>query len=197
MIYFTQVAQRIFLSVPVETLTECSLVSRHWRRSATLNYAWFRHWQEEERLEANIPKGYGSYESTLSGLILPPLGQGGAKWTKRQSRTDWKKAYSRAVRAKLEPGRRDYLASHGIRTGASRVQVAENKTRSERLADSGVLSTTAARQKQWADEARADAAYYGNKEDVRDAYKSYGSKGGKVKGKTGKGGAKTWSEFAG
>lgn len=84
------------------------------------------------------------------------------------------------------------LAAHGIRTGASRVQVADDKSRSERMAEAGILSATAWRQQQWDAEAR-DNQY--TKDELRDSYK-VGNKGGKVKGKTGKGGTRTWNEFA-
>ncbi|CCF52415.1 uncharacterized protein UHO2_03793 [Ustilago hordei] len=163
----SEIAQHIFLQPPVESLLACSGVCRRWRRSATLNYCWYRHYQH-------------NFSSTSLDSALPSIpawGSGGAKWTRRESKTDWKTQFGKQKRIEAkDAARAESLPGSGTAT----------PSRTQRLQDAGIMTTHEARMEQWKQE--ADAQY--TKQEMRDYYKS-GAKGGKFKGKREKGGVKT------
>ena len=184
----------------MKTLLSCTLVCKRWRRSATLNYCWYKHYQStflSDTFDPNDPSPSinsnsntapaGSILSPDSGLIIPPLGSATAKWTRRESRTDWKNAYGKARRQEakdLERQNSPLMAALGSGSGRS------TPTRTQRLADAGLQTTRDMREQQWAQE-QAQIGY--TKNEMREYYKSATNKGGKVKGKRAKGGAKTGS----
>ncbi|TKY89308.1 hypothetical protein EX895_001839 [Sporisorium graminicola] len=163
----SEIAQHIFLQLPVESLIACSGVSKRWRRSATLNYCWYRHYQH-------------TFSATSLESALPPIpawGSGGAKWTRRESKTDWKTQYGRQKRMQAkDAARAESLPGSGTVT----------PSRTQKMQDAGILTTHEARMQQWKQE--EDAQW--SKQEMRDYYKS-GPKGGKFKGKREKGGVKT------
>jgi len=163
----SEIAQHIFLQLPVESLLACSGVCKRWRRSATLNYCWYRHYQH-------------TYSSTsLDSAIpaLPPWGSGGAKWTRRESKTDWKTQFGKQKRIEAkDAARAESLPGSGTAT----------PSRTQRMQDAGIKTAHEARMEQWKQE--EEAGY--TKQEMRDYYKS-GAKGGKFKGKREKGGVKT------
>lgn len=163
----SEIAQHIFLQLPVESLLACSGVCKRWRRSATLNYCWYRHYQHNfsaTSLDSAVP-------------MLPAWGGGGAKWTRRESKTDWKTQYGKQKRIEAkDAARAESLPGSGTAT----------PSRTQRMQDAGILTTHEARMQQWKQE--EDAQW--TKQEMRDYYKS-GAKGGKFKGKREKGGVKT------
>ncbi|KAJ1026755.1 hypothetical protein NDA16_002052 [Ustilago loliicola] len=163
----SEIAQHIFLQLPVESLLACSGVCKRWRRSATLNYCWCRHYQH-------------NFSTTSLDTALPSIpawGSGGAKWTRRESKTDWKTQFGKQKRIEAkDAARAESLPGSGTAT----------PSRTQRLQDAGIMTTHEARMEQWKQE--ADAQY--TKQEMRDYYKS-GAKGGKFKGKREKGGVKT------
>ena len=165
--FTSEIAQHIFLQLPVESLIACSGVSKRWRRSATLNYCWYRHHQH-------------TFSSTSIDSPLPALpawGSGGAKWTRRESKTDWKTQFGRQKRMQAkDAARAESLPGSGTVT----------PSRTQKMQDAGILTTHEARMQQWKQE--EDAQW--TKQEMRDYYKS-GAKGGKFKGKREKGGVKT------
>lgn len=162
-----EIAQHIFLQLPVESLISCSGVCKRWRRSATINYCWYRHYQH-------------TFSATSLDSPLPPLpawGSGGAKWTRRESKTDWKTQFGKQKRIEAkDAARAESLPGSGTVT----------PSRTQRMQDAGIMTTHEARMQQWKQE--EDAQY--TKQEMRDYYKS-GPKGGKFKGKREKGGVKT------
>lgn len=163
----SEIAQHIFLQLPVDSLIACSGVSKRWRRSATLNFCWYRHYQHAfsaTSLESNMPP-------------IPAWGSGGAKWTRRESKTDWKTQYAKQKRIEArDAARAESLPGSGSVT----------PSRTQRMQDAGIMTTHEARMQQW--QAEHDAGY--TKQEMRDYYKA-GPKGGKFKGKREKGGVKT------
>ena len=157
-----EVNQRIFLQLPQNTLVSCSLVSKRWRRSATLNFCWYRLYQ----------RTFGSLQHDST---LPAWGSGGARWTRRESKTDWKTSFTKSRRIADRDAERSPIGS-----GTS------TPTRTQRMANAGIQTATEFRMNQW--EQESNAAY--SKAEMREYYKA-GNKGGKVKGKTGRGGVKT------
>ncbi|PWY99546.1 hypothetical protein BCV70DRAFT_201114 [Testicularia cyperi] len=169
----SEIAQHIFLQLPVEGLIACSGVCKRWRRSATLNYCWYRQYQREY---SSAPLS-STVDPTSSVLAIPAWGSGGAKWTRRESKTDWKTQFGKHKRQEArDAARLESLPGSGTTT----------PSRTQRLADAGIQTTHQARMEQWQQE--ADSTY--TKQEMRDYYKS-GSKGGKFKGKREKGGVKT------
>ncbi|KAN0064761.1 hypothetical protein ACQY0O_001818 [Thecaphora frezii] len=159
-----EVAQHIFLQLPPRTLLSCSEVSKRWRRSATLNYCWFQHHQSSLLGQEASP-------------TLPAWGSGGAKWTRRQSKTDWKTAFLKQRKMEARDAQRaESLPGSGTVT----------PSRTQKMVDAGLVTTQMARRQQW-DEQEQPAT----KEEMREYYKSATNKGGKVKGKREKGGVKT------
>ncbi|EST05134.1 F-box domain protein [Kalmanozyma brasiliensis GHG001] len=163
--FTSEIAQHIFLQLPVESLLSCSGVSKRWRRSATLNYCWYRHYQH-------------AFSATDSSLpALPAWGSGGAKWTRRESKTDWKTQFGRQKRIEArDAARAESLPGSGTTT----------PSRTQKMQDAGILTTHEARMQQWKQEEEAQWT----KQEMRDYYKA-GAKGGKFKGKREKGGVKT------
>ncbi|KAK0534627.1 hypothetical protein OC834_001815 [Tilletia horrida] len=119
-------------------------------------------------------------------------GSAAATWTRRESRTDWKLTFAKQVRmARRELERGDALFGVGGGSGSSGYAT---PSRTERLASEGVITNTERRQQQWAEAAQLAQTTTYSKTERREHYKSQGSRGGKVKGKTGKGGVKTGQE---
>ncbi|SNX83868.1 uncharacterized protein MEPE_02576 [Melanopsichium pennsylvanicum] len=165
--FTSEIAQHIFLQLPVESLLSCSGICKRWRRSATLNYCWYRHYQHN----------FSSTSLDSAMPALPPWGTGGAKWTRRESKTDWKTKFGKQKRIEAkDAARAESLPGSGTTT----------PSRTQRMQDAGIMTTHEARMQQWKQE--EDAQW--TKQEMRDYYKS-GAKGGKFKGKREKGGVKT------
>ncbi|UZJ52467.1 hypothetical protein CBS101457_001787 [Exobasidium rhododendri] len=161
------VSQRIFLSLPLSTLLSLSLVNKRYRRSATLNYCWYKQCQLNSVHEEIVAT------STDGG--------GAAKWTRRESKIDWKSQYAKQKRIEArEVQRLESLPGSGTTT----------PSRTQRLKDQGVKTHKEMREEEW--NSQENVGY--SKTEMREWYKGQaGTKGGKVKGKTGKGGVKTGS----
>ncbi|KAL9935105.1 hypothetical protein V8E36_006181 [Tilletia maclaganii] len=190
----SEVSQRIFLRLGIPTLIQCSAVSRRWRRSATLNFCWFKYSQAFDPMEhadsfltipppSALPSRAGSASGGGSSNGNSAEASSAATWTRRESRTDWKLTFAKQVRmARRDLERADELTGGGGSGYAT-------PSRTERLAAEGVLTNTERRQQQWAEASAGQAGH--TKAELREHYKSQGSRGGKVKGKSGKGGTKT------
>ncbi|PPQ99603.1 hypothetical protein CVT24_005179 [Panaeolus cyanescens] len=68
----TELSQRIFSRLSIKDLAKCSLVSKKWSRSQTINYVWFQHYRKENFHDDSLPPG---------------------KWTKRESKQNWRQVY--------------------------------------------------------------------------------------------------------
>ncbi|CAD6890238.1 unnamed protein product [Tilletia controversa] len=198
----SEVAQRIFLQLSIPSLISCSAVSKRWRRSATLNFCWFKYSQAFDPIEhvdfflTIPPPALFQPSSSLNpadtairagNSSSPTTAAAAAMWTRRESRTDWKLTFAKQVRmARRDLERPDVIGGGGILSaGGSGYSTPSRRT--ERLAAEGVLTNTERRQQQWSGEA-SSAGY--SKTEMRGHYKSQGSRGGKVKGKSGKGGTR-------
>jgi hypothetical protein len=161
------VSQQIFLSLPRSSLIPLSLVNKRYRRSATLNYCWYKQCQAT------------SLQQDFSATSLGS--GGGAKWTRRESKIDWKSQYAKQKRMEArEMQRLESLPGSGTTT----------PSRTQRLQEQGVKTHREMREEEW--NSQENAGY--SKTEMREWYKGQaGSKGGKIKGKTGKGGIKTGS----
>jgi hypothetical protein len=162
-----QISQRIFLSLPVSALRSCSLVCKHWRRSATLNYCWYTYCQAQALDEAGTNP-------------IPSFGSSGARWTRRESKIDW--LSHMAKRKRLEARDEERAASMPGSGSAT-------PSRTQRLAEQGVQTAAARNEERW----QAEQGQEWSKADMREYYKTAGNKGGKLRGKSGKGGVKTGS----
>lgn len=142
------------------------MVNRRYRRSATLNYCWYMQCHK------------GAMEDAFEGTTT----DGGAKWTRRASKMDWKMQYAKQKRIEAREAQRlESLPGSGTAT----------PSRTQRLRDEGVRTATDVRQEEWKDQ---EAQGY-SKEEMREWYKNQGgTKGGKLKGKRAKGGAKTGAD---
>ena len=162
-----EISQRIFLSLPVSSLIALSQVNKRYRRSATLNYCWYKQCNKGTMVEEQA-------EDLVSS--------GGAKWTRRASKMDWKTQYAkqRKMEAK-EQQRLESLPGSGAVT----------PSRTQRLRDEGIKTASEQRQDEWREQEQQGYT----KEEMRDWYKQQGgTKGGKLKGKRGKGGSKTGAD---
>lgn len=156
-------------------LRSCSLVSKRWRRSATLNYCWYTY------VHSDVLTGGGP--GGASAPVLPAFGSGGARWTRRESKVDWlthlasqRQREARALAREMGTP----MSGSGTNT----------PTRSQRLEDSGARTAAVRNEEKWTAEEQSSQW---SKTELRDYYKSQGTKGGKLKGKSGKGGVKTGS----
>lgn len=107
--FSTQISQRIFRWLDVSDLAACSGVSRKWNKSQTLNYMWFLQCRKESFLEDALPPG---------------------KWTRRESRENWRLAYSKLVSNKSTPSYPLHPSGSG-RTSPSRRGYQTPKERNE------------------------------------------------------------------
>lgn len=160
-----QITQRIFLTLPISALISLSLVNKRYRRSATLNYCWYKQCQKGGMDNED--------DEDLSG---------GAKWTRRASKMDWKTQYAKQRRIEArEQQRLESLPGSGTAT----------PSRTQRMRDEGFKTVSDLRQDEWREQEHQGYS----KEEMREWYKAQGgTKGGKLKGKRGKGGAKTGTE---
>ncbi|MCO5598603.1 hypothetical protein L7F22_052700 [Adiantum nelumboides] len=160
-----EISQRIFLSLPVSSLISLSQVNKRYRRSATLNYCWYRQCNKGAMAEEVQDDEFGS--------------GGGAKWTRRASKMDWKTQYAKQRRMEAkEQQRLESLPGSGAVT----------PSRTQRLRDEGIKTASEQRQEEWREQEQQGFT----KAEMRDWYKEQGgTKGGKLKGKRGKGGSKT------
>lgn len=112
---------------------------------------------------------------------------GGATWTRRASKTDWKTQYAKQRRMEAREQRRlESLPGSGTAT----------PSRSQRLRDEGVKTASESRQEEWNAQREAEEVGF-SKNEMRDWYKAQGgTKGGKLKGKRQKGGAKAGADNA-
>ncbi|PWN44547.1 hypothetical protein IE81DRAFT_10205 [Ceraceosorus guamensis] len=173
------ISQRIFLSLPVQALRSCSLVCRRWRRSATLNYCWYRIVQSQSMQGDSTPSGPSS---TLLDVVNSTSTGAGARWTRRESKVDWLTSYGKQKQREARDEAR-YGSSSGNSSGYA------TPSRSQRLADAGIQTAKDRNEERWQAEENSEWS----KQDMRDYYKNQGSRGGKLRGKSGKGGAKTGS----
>lgn len=111
--------------------------------------------------------------------LSPTTANGGAKWTRRESKIDWKSHYAKQRQMEAREAQRlESLPGSGATT----------PSRTQRLRDEGIKTPREMREDEW--NSQESVGY--SKGEMREWYKSQaGSKGGKIKGKTGKGGVKT------
>lgn len=123
---------------------------------------------------------------------------GAAHWTRRESKTDWKREYIR----RIQQAEKDRLREEGLPFssggGSSSNSGAATPSRSQRLADSGVKTAHDVKQEQWEQEEQDAQSQGYSKNELRAFYKEAGgSKGGKgkgVKAKSGKGGSRAGAD---
>ncbi|KAF9040600.1 hypothetical protein BJ165DRAFT_1313459, partial [Panaeolus papilionaceus] len=73
----TELSQRIFSRLSIKDLAKCSLVSKKWARSQTINYVWFQRYRKENFHDDSLPPG---------------------KWTKRESKQNWRQVYLKTAK---------------------------------------------------------------------------------------------------
>ncbi|KAF9443622.1 hypothetical protein P691DRAFT_402246 [Macrolepiota fuliginosa MF-IS2] len=78
----TEISQRIFSRLSLRDLAKCSLVSKKWNRSQTLNYVWFQLYRRENFHDDSLPPG---------------------KWTKRESKQNWRVIHLKTIRDRSPP----------------------------------------------------------------------------------------------
>lgn len=188
-------SQRIFLSLPTRDLLSLARVSKRYRRSATLNYCWYR---QCLALDPDDPQSSGAPSSAaMANTPSSSSATATAHWTRRESRTDWKMEYvrrlQRAHKDRLRADDLGALSGAGSRSTSGYV----TPTRTQRLADSGVKTARDMREEQWEEEDKQAQAGY-TKNEMRAFYKEQGgSKGGKAKGvkaKSGKGASRAGTD---
>jgi len=135
----TEIGQRIFGKLGIRDLANCARVCSRWKRSQTLNYVWFQNYRQDNFQDDSLPTG---------------------KWTRRESKQDWRVTYLKIQR------RSDY---NGPRLAGDADALS-----------SGYVTPREIREAQWADEAAAAGAKL-NKLEARSIYKELG--GRKFKGK--------------
>ena len=136
----TEIGQRIFGQLGIQDLAKCARVCSRWKRSQTLNYVWFQHYRRDNFQDESLPTG---------------------KWTRRESKQDWRVTYLRIQR------RSDY---NGPRMASDADALS-----------SGYVTPREIREAQWASEATT-ALSKPNKVEARTMYKELG--GRKFKGKS-------------
>ncbi|QRV76832.1 F-box-like protein [Ceratobasidium sp. AG-Ba] len=140
----TEIGQRIFGSLTVKDLATCARVCSRWKRSQTLNYVWFQHYRQDNFQDDSLPTG---------------------KWTRRESKQDWRVTYLKIQR------RSDY---DGPRMAADADALS-----------SGYVTPREMREAQWASEAAAAANPKLGKVEARSIYKELGGRKAKTKNKFG------------
>ncbi|KAF8741340.1 A Receptor for Ubiquitination Targets, partial [Rhizoctonia solani] len=135
----TEVGQKIFSQLGIHDLAKCARVCGRWKRSQTLNYVWFQHYRKDNFQDEHLPAG---------------------KWTRRESKQDWRVTYLRIQRTS------DY---NGPRVAADADALG-----------SGYVTPKEMREAQWASEASA-ANLKPSRVEARAMYKDLG--GRKFKGK--------------
>jgi len=138
----TELSQRIFSRLPLSDLARCALVSKKWNRSQTINYVWFQHYRKENFHDESLPPG---------------------KWTKRESKQNWRTVYLKTVRERTPPS-----------TPFSRSSSAYN---------SGYQTPREIKEDQWRSE--TGAAARPNKVEMREMYKELGGRKARSKTKLG------------
>lgn len=114
-------------------------------------------------------------------FAAPITANGGAKWTRRESKIDWKSHYAKQKQMEArEIQRLESLPGSGTTT----------PSRTQRLREEGIRTPRDIREEEW----NSQESVGFSKGEMREWYKSQGgTKGGKLRGKTGKGGVKTGS----
>ncbi|CEL58348.1 hypothetical protein RSOLAG1IB_03094 [Rhizoctonia solani AG-1 IB] len=135
----TEVGQKIFSQLGIYDLAKCARVCSRWKRSQTLNYVWFQQYRKDNFQDEHLPAG---------------------KWTRRESKQDWRVTYLRIQRTS------DY---NGPRIASDADALS-----------SGYVTPKEMREAQWASEAAA-ANSRPNKVEARAMYKDLG--GRKFRGK--------------
>ncbi|KAG9086834.1 hypothetical protein FRC07_012973 [Ceratobasidium sp. 392] len=139
----TEIGQRIFGQLGVRDLATCARVCSRWKRSQTLNYVWFQQYRKDNFQDDSLPNG---------------------KWTRRESKQDWRVTYLKIQR------RSDY---DGPRMAADADALS-----------SGYVTPREVREAQWASDAAAANAKLGRLE-ARSIYKQQGGRKSKTKSKFG------------
>lgn len=78
----TNLSQCIFARLSLRDLAKCSLVSKKWNRSQTINYVWFQHYRRENFHDASLPPG---------------------KWTRRESKQNWRVIHLKSLHERSPP----------------------------------------------------------------------------------------------
>ncbi|KAG8740389.1 hypothetical protein FRC12_016017 [Ceratobasidium sp. 428] len=139
----TEIGQRIFGQLKVWDLATCARVCSRWKRSQTLNYVWFQHYRRDNFQDDSLPTG---------------------KWTRRESKQDWRVTYLKIQRTS------DY---NGPRMAADADTLS-----------SGYVTPKEYREAQWASEA-ASANSKLSKLEARSLYKGLDGRKSKTKSKFG------------
>ncbi|KAG8688993.1 hypothetical protein FRC08_011159 [Ceratobasidium sp. 394] len=139
----TEIGQKIFGQLGARDLANCARVCSRWKRSQTLNYVWFQHYRRDNFQDDSLPNG---------------------KWTRRESKQDWRVTYLKIQR------RSDY---DGPRMAADADSLS-----------SGYVTPREIREAQWASEASAANAKLGKLE-ARSMYRELGGRKSKAKSKFG------------
>ncbi|CAE6426191.1 unnamed protein product [Rhizoctonia solani] len=139
----TEIGQRIFSQLSIYDLSKCARVCSRWKRSQTLNYVWFQHYRKDNFQDEHLPPG---------------------KWTRRESKQDWRVIYLRIQRTS------DY---NGPRVASDADALS-----------SGYVTPKEMREAQWANEAAAVNSRP-NKVEARSMYKELGGRKFRGKGKFG------------
>jgi len=77
-----ELSQKIFGSLDIHSLLNCGRVSKRWRKSQTINWCWYVHYQR---------KSFTYFDDDWYGEKLP-------SWTKKESKTAWAQRFASTYR---------------------------------------------------------------------------------------------------
>ncbi|GJJ13845.1 hypothetical protein Clacol_008102 [Clathrus columnatus] len=143
-IFPTELGQRIFGMLSISDLAKCARVCKKWSRSQTINYVWFQQHRKETFRDDKLPPG---------------------KWTRRESKQNWRQEYIKAVRA-----RETELAHTPF-------------SRSSTPSGSGYQTPRELREEQW--KAENEMSARPGKLEMREMYKEMGGRKSRTKSKVG------------
>ncbi|KIJ45224.1 hypothetical protein M422DRAFT_30078 [Sphaerobolus stellatus SS14] len=145
-VFPTELSQRIFGMLSIRDLARCSRVCKKWNKSQSLNYVWFQQYRKENFHDEALPPG---------------------KWTRRESKQNWRLEYIRTVRA------RDADIAHTPYTRPT-------------TPSAGYQTPREVREEQWKLETQGSKP---GKVEMREKYKELGGRKARSKTKVGSGGA--------
>ena len=143
----TEISQKIFGRLGIRDLARCARVSKKWNASQTINYVWFQHYRRENFQDESLPPG---------------------KWTKRESKENWRKTYMLSVstrEAEGTPYSRPYRSASGYSTPSG----------------SGYRTPKEVNEERWEREDETKPS----KVEMREMYKELGGRKSKAKNKVG------------
>ncbi|KAF9521548.1 hypothetical protein CPB83DRAFT_865426 [Crepidotus variabilis] len=164
----TELSQKIFARLSMKDLARCSLVSRKWGKSQTLNYVWFQHYRKENFHDDSLPPG---------------------KWTKRESKQNWRQVYLKEMKDRSPPSTPYYSrggSGYHTPSGGGSISRSISANGGASGLGSGYQTPRELKEEQWRAEAETTRP---GKVEMREMYKELGGRKSRAKVKLGSGGA--------